>query len=453
MTAETIVKQFGYKAERDAQGILTIKSVPIFVECTRGDMVFDAEWISAAVLKAKQAEAEGYLPPLHVRHHGESEDSNVRAAGFFRIVGTKVIRFKGENRMAVIADLVITDPTVEQEVLAKRLPYRSVEIFDINKPALDSLALLDHEAPYLELPMLMVGHVTDTGSISPVVANATFSNPWRKKHSTSDAGLVACFRRGSNAHLFYEDKMASKYEKTEEVKDSEPEAKMADDAADDKPEGENMAEGGVDVAAVVKAIEDGTISIADMEAILNAIAAVQGGAGEPAAETAEAAEAPAEAPVPGESMRSEMARLRGEVDATKARLNERDKADQRRSDIDVAMQRLEGKPMGADVASKLENFHKAHGPAAFKAYVDALVNTFASLGDSGKAAAAFAAQSRATPDVAMAYVANGTDAVAKAAQFAREYHDLKERGMVRMSEQRYVALNMERSGVSLTAKN
>ncbi len=443
-----------YTAERDAHGILTIRDVPIFVECTRGDVAFDPEWIRVAVLKAKQAEAEGYLPPLHVRHHEDGPSELVRAAGFFRITGTRVIIFKGASKLAVIADLVITDPSVGQEVLSKRLPYRSVEIFDVAKPAIDSLALLDHEAPYLELPMLMVGTVSETGTeLSPVgVASATFSNPWRKKVAPSSEGLVACFRRGSTAHLLYQDTdMTNKRAKFEADPKKDGESK----------DGEKMQEGpALDVGAVVKAIESGSISVADMDAILAAIAAQKGAAVEVESEEKPAMEKDgyASAPVPGaamtaipEEMTNEMARLRGEVEAAKARLNERDALDRRNEDVRVAMQRLDGRPLGSDLNSKLEKFHADHGPQAFAAYVDGLVTTFASLAGSGdRALAAFSAQAPKASDIAMKYAAEGSEAVGAATRFSTEWKELNNRGMVRMSEDRYVAVNMNRAGFNQT---
>ena len=39
----------GYRATRNTQGHLTIHEVPIFVECTRGEMCFDGKWIATAV--------------------------------------------------------------------------------------------------------------------------------------------------------------------------------------------------------------------------------------------------------------------------------------------------------------------------------------------------------------------------------------------------------------------
>ena len=48
----------GYRATRNTQGHLTIHEVPIFVECTRGEMCFDAKWIATAVAKAQQAATE-----------------------------------------------------------------------------------------------------------------------------------------------------------------------------------------------------------------------------------------------------------------------------------------------------------------------------------------------------------------------------------------------------------
>jgi len=449
----TTQTQFGgYQATKSPDGTLTIHRVPIFVECSRGSVDFDAQWIAAAVIKAKQAESEGYLPPLHVRHHEDGPGpDDVRPAGFFRILEASPITFKGTRRLAVFADLVITDPTVEADVLSKRLPYRSVEIFDVEAPAIDSLALLDHEAPYLELPMLMVADVK-TGTSVPnradalSFASATFGNPWLDRASQSDGPVVACFRRGHSAHLFYEDSMPNPKKEDEKMADTE------------KKEGEQMQEGTMlDVAALVKAIEDGSISVADMDAILAAIQK-QRTAAMPEAEVEEAPAMAAPAADPKAAMAKgemdeAMARLRGELDAQKARLNERDAADKRRDDVSVALQRLAGRPLGSDLEQRLVAFHKDHGAQAFKAYVDSMAQTFGALaGADEETLAAFAGQSTKAPEVALSYQAAGTDAVEKAARFAREWQDLSARGVTRMGQDRYVELNMERAGVKLAKR-
>ena len=153
----------GYDATRQGDGSLIIHRVPIFCACERSNIEFDDTWISSAVMKSKQHEREGYLAPLHISHHEPVETANepVKACGYFRVLGTEPITFRGSRRTAVMADLVITCPETQQEVMAKRLPYRSVEIFDTTMPAFDGLALLAHEAPFLELPMLMVANLKD----------------------------------------------------------------------------------------------------------------------------------------------------------------------------------------------------------------------------------------------------------------------------------------------------
>lgn len=444
-----------YKATRGADGHLTVFQVPIFVECKRGDKAYDSAWIAEAVKNARQSEVEGYYAPLHVRHHG-GDPTMVKPAGFFRVTGTGSITFKGEQRQAIFADLVITDPTIGEDVLAARLPYRSVEIFSIDRPAIDSLALLDHQAPYLELPMLMVAEVVDTPhriAAAADVASATFANPWLRASAENREPVVACFRHGQSAHLLFGDdedmtktttatKFAADAPKADEKKADAPKG-------DAKKDGEKMAEGGLDVASIVAAIEDGTISIADMDAIEAAVKSRR--AAVAPAET-EDPNAPAPAAAPGEAMAkdtmsAEMAKMHGKLAAQEARLNEREATDKRREDVAAALKRLEGRPLGADLETKLVAFHRTYGPEAFGAYVTSMAETFGALPASNdRAANAFGGSPSDTPAVAMSYQDQGADAVGKAARFAREWLDLHERGAVRTDEARYVALNMQRAG-------
>lgn len=420
----TVRTQAGYRATRQPDGTLVVHRVPIFVECERGEVQFGREWIAAAVAKAKQAETEGYLPPLHIRHHEPSTEATnaVRAAGFFRILGTEQITFKGSARLAVVADLIVTDPVTQQEILQKRLPYRSVEIFDVSKPALDSLALLDHEAPFLELPMLLVRDVD--GSVPPGTLTL---NP--------APTVAACFRRGSSAHLLFRENEASMAEETKK--------------GDDEKKGEGMgADGaGLNVDAIVKAIKDGSISVADFASIQAAMAEMQ-------TETKDDEDKPAPAAAPGgESMKkntaddsavsARFAALQGELDGTKAKLAAFEADGKRKDDVAGAMKRLEGRPLGADIEATLIAFHKEHGGAAFKAYVDSLAKAVGVLPtDTGKGAQFGGVSGRKLPKVAMKYQDEGPEAVDRAAKIALEWEELDATGHVRMSQERYVQLNM-----------
>lgn len=438
------MNQKNYQASRDADGALVIHRVPIFVECSRNEVNFDAGWISQAVERAAQAAREGYYPPLHVRHHEASTDANdsVRAAGFFRIVGSEQITFKGSPRLAILADLVVTDPQVQAEILAKRLPYRSVEIFDVERPSIDSLALLDHEAPFLELPMLTVA--TPGGQAA---ANATFKTRPRVNLTPRDDRVYASFRRGLHAALlFREDYMA------------------ADDKKDDKKE--NMEAAPMDVGAIVKAIESGTISVADMEAIVAAIAKQSGGEAEapeaPEAEMPEAAaskdgepeakmadddekDKPAKADTPTSSAMSLLATLQGQNEALFARIRRMEQEQERAKDVAEALKKLDGKPLGSNLESRLVSFHAEHGRKAFAAYVAAMDSTVGMVERSAASAANFSKQAESVPAVALKYQTEGVDAVDRAAKFAREWDYLHASGHTRIPQDRYVAVNMART--------
>lgn len=430
----------GYRATRGADGVLTIHSVPIFVECTRGDFCADAAWIDAAVAKAKASELEGYLPPLHIRHHGEKSGADVRAAGFFRIRGTERIEFRGAVRLAVIADLVVTDPLVQSDIIAKRLPYRSVEIFNAKTPSIDSLALLDHEAPYLELPMLMVRDVEDR--TVPSIAYTRVDGRWRDLPSPQDSGLVACFRHGTGAHLLFQDELMTKQKDPERIHMAEGEGMppMGDmPPKDEKEEGDGKM---VSLASVVKALEA-------MVAMLKA--------DEPEAKEEPATfeepkpnNAPTPANVPGaamkkqedQSMTVEMAKISGELEAMRAKLAEREAADKRRSDVAEALKRLDGRSLGSDLETRLVAFHEKYGAEAFAAYVGEMVNTFAL--HSGDTRTNLAAGGGSIPEVALKYQAQGVDAVNSAARFAAEHDELARRNTMRVSRERYVEINMAR---------
>lgn len=446
-----------YKATRAEDGTLTIHRVPIFVECTRGDFVADAEWLSKAVAHARQSELEGYYAPLHVRHH--DGESDVRAAGYFRVLGTEPITFKGRRRLAILADLVVTCPMVQEEVLSKRLPYRSVEIFNVEQPAIDSLALLDHEAPYLELPMLMVGAIEGEGALrgdnAPAFAYAKIPNPWAESRKLDEAPVVACFRRGNAAHLFFEGTDDMTKPTNDDAKPdgaatgvkpddaTDPKAVQMADGPDGGGDGEGDGEGGISVDAIVKAIADGSISVADMDKILEAIEAQRGGAAPEADDTP----APAAAPG-GEAMSKREAELSGRVLALEARDKARSETERRKSDVAAAMKRLEGRPLGADLETKLETFHKAHGAEAFAAHVDSIAKTFATFSGGDRNADDFASQNRGAPEVAMKFQKDGAEAVERATRFAREHAELVSRGLTRMSVERYVEINMQRAAQS-----
>lgn len=445
----------GYEATREG-GTLTIHDVPIFCACERGDFVVDEVWIARAVERARRKEREGYLPPLHTLHHGKDKEATetVRAAGVFRITRAAPITLDGKRRLAVLADLIITDPYVQDEVLRMRYPYRSIEIYEPDEePSIDSLALLDHEAPFLEMPMLVVASVEEKGDAQTVpgfgdVAGATFCRGDLLDLRDGDGPVVACFRRGHRTRLLFreEPEMADDDKKTSE---EEQELEDQDFAkhGDEEDDEEKMQDDGLDVAAVVKAIESGEISVKDMDAIL---AAIQNQKTQ--AETEE--EEPAPAAVPGEAMKkdgdkSQFAKLQGEVEALRAKDAERDASDKRRAEVSAALKRLEGRPLGAELENRLLKFHKEHGSEAFGDYIDGMAGAAGILSDD-EPNGGFEG-SKGMPEIAMKFQAHGTEAVDRATHFCREWDTLRLNGL-RTPQENYVKINMKREGFELEDK-
>lgn len=424
-----------YRATQRPDGELIVHGVPIFVECEReranGEVFqFDREWITVAVHKAKQAESEGYLPPLHIRHHDPESDSAVRASGYFRITGTQTIRFKGSDKLAILADLHITDPQSREDVLAKRLPYRSVEIFNVEQPAINSLALLDHEPPYLELPMLMVSGVG-------AVASATFAARKagkRKENDTfraamSDSNGIALQAEMNDDDTKTEDEVPAVKPEGEEQQKVEP--------TDGKlPESNEPIDGD----AVVKAISEGSISVATMEAIVAAIKART--SPEPQGEDMEKEEPKVEAPAP---MDERMSAIASENEVLKAKIAAMEADRETDADVSEAMTALAGRPLGSDIRERLVTFRKTYGGAAFKAHVAALQNVAAPAAKATHAERFAAAGGNTIDPIAMKYQDKGADAVERAQKFFNEHKALVAAGGTRLSASRYVELNMAKT--------
>ena len=458
----------GFRVTKTDDGKTIFHRVPIFAECERGDLAFGSKWMADAVAAAKQQERDGYLPPLHTRHHEPATDQTnaVRSVGVFRITDASPITFKGKRVAAIFADLIITDDCMADELSRMKYPYRSVEIFDPEgPPKINGLALLDHEAPYLELPMLLAGDVDDQrdpkrmayenngGAIPDTGVGVASATSFTLNYASDPSNLMlGSVRHGQRATLLFKfpDEETMPQAKPKQAAKAKKPANFADDKEGEK-DTENMEGeegGGMDIAAVCTAIESGAISVADMDSLL---AAIQSQSAEAPVEEEEEAAAPA--PAPGAEImkgNSDQAKLfaaqQGKIDALEAKDAARDAADQRGTDVGEAMTRLAGKPLGANLEEKLTNFHKkADGNAElFKAYVDSMAQNAGDLptDDSG---ANFAAQPK-TPKSAMAFQALGGEAVDKAAQFAREYQTMS--GM-RASEESYVRINMKNIGLEV----
>lgn len=159
-----------YAAERGPSGKWTVRDVPIFAEHVREDfgsepIIIDAAWLRAALAMSRvRRDRDGYLAPLHIRHHScLNGDGDVAAAGFIQPTRVGTMPVEGRPRAVLFADLVAVPDAIYQRIRAGELPYRSVEILNINEPPeISSLALMDHDVPYFRLPLLTIGNETNS---------------------------------------------------------------------------------------------------------------------------------------------------------------------------------------------------------------------------------------------------------------------------------------------------
>lgn len=156
-----VAKGGQYASDRNADGTWNVRDVPIFV--AHGEH-YTREWCEAAVFTAQLRHTSGHDAPLHVYHHEFSGDpieaATVKECGVFVPTRVGEIEYEGKPTPAVFADLLAVPQDVYEQVKAKRLRYRSVEILDKRQTEIDSCALLNHEVPRFKLPMLTIGRET-----------------------------------------------------------------------------------------------------------------------------------------------------------------------------------------------------------------------------------------------------------------------------------------------------
>jgi len=152
-----------FTAIQGDDALWTIKAVPILAEMEVGERrnreKIDAEWMRQAIQTHRSREADGHLPAVHEEHHDNGERR--KRLGFFRPTHVGSVKVLGKSRDALFADIVGVDPEDFESMKELRLPYRSIEVNASWNPEIESLALLESEAPHHKLPMLTLGEVQE----------------------------------------------------------------------------------------------------------------------------------------------------------------------------------------------------------------------------------------------------------------------------------------------------
>jgi len=209
---------------------------------------------------------------------------------------------------------------------------------------------------------------------------------------------------------------------------------------DDESEDMEGDEGGLDVAAVCKAIESGEISIADFAEIK---AAMDAAGTEEADEAGEEVSAPVPDEGPGDLMKTNrFAKMQAEIDANKLKLSEREDADAGRAYAEDQTKRFKGRNVGEDFEAKAREFFKTHGAVAAKAYHDEL---FALV----PPAAGMDFEAALTEDASLPEdvkkLCSSTESSVEAHKAMRQWEDLK--SYTRVPRDEFVRIALERAGI------
>jgi uncharacterized low-complexity protein len=193
----------GYSAKQNPDGTWDILGVPAYgansrsfgkipvmvngkIEDQEIGVNHDADWLKKAIETAKlDYEERGYMAPLHIHHHGDSD--KVERAGFFMPREVRRMVYGGKPLDILFVDLLKIPDRVYRLVKAGELPYRSVEVSRESdaEPEIKSLALLEHEPPYFKLPLLTIENESA-----------------RVSSSVQDGALVAAYKAGGGVINF-----------------------------------------------------------------------------------------------------------------------------------------------------------------------------------------------------------------------------------------------------------
>lgn len=439
----------GYRATMSPDE-LVIHDVPIFCECSRHGKDFDSKWIKAAVAEAKIGQDDGHFAPLNLLHHplpGEAEVVPTHL-GHYEVTGISKISFRGRQVSAVMADLHVKKEEFFDQILKGHFPYRSVEIYNRDVAKIDCLSLLDHEPPFLELPMLMV---TDIQRFRARVSGDTLELDYTQDAPDRGTPIVASSAIGSRIHVFsrFDGEVTMVQtakkpdQKSERLQSDDEEKKSGDGEKKENMEDGGGGDGGPDVGAVVKAIKSGLIGIADFAEIKMAMEEAEAWTKSEPDE-----EQPAPAAVPGaESMSKEsspeLIRMQAKIAALEARDAAREEQQAVKDDVDSAYELLKDRPMGADPRGKLLDLRQKMGRENFKIYVDEFSKTFGALPVDLTAGLPMTARQAKIPEELLKKYTT-PDEQEKVENFCAQWTQARQNGFARQDQVKWVSLRMER---------
>ena len=166
-----------YRATRNADGTFNIHGIEVFGELAKGQRGVSEDigkaWMADAIKTARLLEGERFKYVCHVQHNAQPGIATT-PSGYIRLTHVGPITYRGEPMDALFADIVAIPPDVFQDILDRKLPYRSVEINDVTgEPEVNTLALLSTQPPHFQFPVLDDSTIElDAGAVVPETVTA-----------------------------------------------------------------------------------------------------------------------------------------------------------------------------------------------------------------------------------------------------------------------------------------
>ena len=412
----------GYRAKQNDDGTWDILDVPIMADFEFGRKKLkkvDRSWMTTAIDKcSSRFQEDGYLPPCHIYHHGDPGKPTKRV-GHFLLTHASRERFEGRKRWVLFANLTQIPDAIYQRIKDGELPYRSVEVIEPDgSPEIDSLALLEDEAPFFKFGVLTIDeeHPTETSPTRlsennvPAIAVCRAGSSNRVLFRFQEENMDPT-EGGGGATLDDVMKALAAIAEMLQGKGAEDEERLGDESPvdesemmmdDDKPkdETEEMACDG-----------DGKASGGAKGDMMSA-------------------------------MRSDFAKLSASNMALAERLDARDRKDTVSVRVDKALDDLKGWPLSDKARSSVETF-----AAQGQAVLDDFVGTYKQdvPKDPPKDFESFqSAQGFEDPAEVAKFAAEGADQLHLARKAYATFRELKTQPGFRLSKENFISLEVER---------
>lgn len=329
-----------FTAKENADGTWDIRDVPIMAEVPKGmrgaKEHIGVDWMAETLkMHSRNEKEQKHLPPIHIRHHGDT-DTNEKA-GFFRITRVGKLKQRGQAQAALFVTLTHVPNHIYQQIKNLELPYRSVEIFAWQKNEVASLALLSDESPFFKMPMLTIGR--------EIAKPEKVEDPDMMGFPV----LAASECLGGNAYLF--SFLGARLEDDEKKKDDEDEKK--------KKELQETGGGGDEISIAVATLAKLKPAMEQLRALFEALL----GSGEEkdnadGKKKDEGRVAPVEAKEGGSPEdetvdKTTEAKMLAEIEALKAKVEKRDRTDVVSTAVDAALADLKGYNLAEGMRERL----------------------------------------------------------------------------------------------------